>query len=414
MVYVISIDDKPLMPCKPVVARLLLKQGKARVVSRVPFTIRLLHRTTDYTQPLTHGIDTGSGIIGSAVIDSNGNVIYASEIEIRNDITRKMKQRAIYRRNRRNRKTRYRKARWQNRKNSIRKDRFSPTMTSKINSHLKEVKFVNSILPVTKTIIETATFDPHALKNPEVLKNKLLYQKGIKYGYANTRAYVLFRDGYKCRHCSGKSKVKRLEVHHIRFKREKGSDDPENLITLCKACHNAIHQEGLTLKLKGKKKGRLNHATQMNNIRVQLLKLLPEAEETFGFITKEHQQMYNMKKEHHIDAALIAGQGTKPIFKTNTVLFKKCVPDGDYQQFKGRRSEQKIETGKIHGFRKFDKVRYKNNEHFIKGRMSTGYVILMDIHGKKIDLKPMPKFEKMERESARKTWVMYLETTVNI
>lgn len=42
-----------------------------------------------------------------------------SEVEIRNDITKKMKQRAKYRRNRRNRKTRYCKARWQNRKNSI-------------------------------------------------------------------------------------------------------------------------------------------------------------------------------------------------------------------------------------------------------------------------------------------------------
>ena len=413
MVYVISVNGKPLMPCKPAIARLLLKDGKAKVVSRTPFTIRLLYETTGYIQPLTHGIDTGSSTIGSAVIDGSGNVLYASEIEIRNDITGKMKQRAKYRRNRRNRKTRYRKSRWLNRRNSIRKDRFSPTMTSKINSHLKEIRFVNSILPVTKTVIETATFDPHALKNPEVLKNKWLYQRGINYGYANTKAYVLARDGYTCQHCKGKSKVKRLEVHHIQFKREEGSDDPENLITLCKACHNAVHKEEFALKLKGRKKGQLNHATQMNSIRAQLLKLLPEAEETFGFVTKEHRQMYEMEKEHHIDAVFIAGQGLEPKFKTDKIVFKKCVPDGDYQQYKGIRSEQKIETGKIYGFRKFDKVRYKGNEYFIKGRMSTGYAILMDIDGTKRDIKPIPKFERMERERARKTWIMSLKTIAN-
>jgi hypothetical protein len=136
MVYVINIEGKPLMPCKPAIARLLLKQGKAKVVRRTPFTIRLFYETTGYTQPLTHGIDTGSSTVSSAVVDGSGNALYAAEIEIRNDITKKMKQRAKYRRNRRNRKTRYRKARWLNRKNSIKNNSFSPTMTSKINSHL--------------------------------------------------------------------------------------------------------------------------------------------------------------------------------------------------------------------------------------------------------------------------------------
>lgn len=414
MVYVISMSGKALMPCKPVMARLLLKQGKARVVHNTPFTIRLLYETTTYKQELAHGVDTGSSIVGSAVVDSRGNVLYSCEIEIRNDITEKMKQRAKYRRNRRNRKTRYRKARWLNRRNSIRQDRFSPTMISKIKSHLKEISFVESILPIAKTIIETATFDPHALKNPLVLKNKWLYQKGINYGYANTKAYILARDGYKCQHCKGKTRVTRLEVHHIQFKSENGSDEHENLITLCKVCHDAVHKEGLSLRLKGRKKGQLNHATQMNSIRQQLLKLLPKAEETFGFVTKEHRQLYNFSKEHYVDAVFISAQGLKPEFKTNIVLLKKCVSDGDYQQYKGIRSEQKIETNKIHGFRKFDKVSYKSKEYFIKGRMSTGYAILMDIDSKKIPLQPIPKFEKMRRKSARKTWIMFPKTIASI
>ena len=88
------------------------------------------------------------------------------------------------------------------------------------------------------------------------------------------------------------------------------------------------------------------------------------------------------------------------------VLAKRCVPASDYQQTKGRHSEQRVTTGKIQSFRKFDKVRYQGQEYFIKGRMSTGYAILMDLAGDKIDLKPIPKFDQMKRASARATWMI--------
>ena len=413
MVYVIGINGKPLMPCKPVIARLLLKKGKAKCVRRTPFTIKLTYETThSYTQDLTLGIDTGSGKIGSSVVNDNGEVVYVSEIEVRNDITEKMTQRSKYRRNRRNRKTRYRKARWLNRKNSIKKGRFSPTMRSKIHNHLKEIKFVQLILPITKIILETATFDPHALKNPAVLKNKWLYQKGINYGYANTRAYVLTRDNYTCQHCKGKNKDKKLEVHHIIFKCNGGLDEESNLITLCKTCHDKLHENKIKLKKQGKKKGQLNHATQMNSIRIQLLKTLPEAHETFGFITKEHRFLMELPKEHYIDAVVIASEGKKVAFKIDKILYKKCVSKGDYQQTKGVRSEQRIPTNKIKGFRKFDKVLYLGKEYFIKGRMSTGYAILMNIDGKKIDFKNAPKGMKTpklancKKIGARKSWII--------
>src|SRR5947208_16936017 len=68
--------------------------------------------------------------------------------------------------------------------------------------------------------------------------------------------------------------------------------------------------------------------------------------------------------------------------------------------------EQRIITGKIGGFRKFDKVRYCGQDYFIKGRMSTGYAILMDLAGTRVALKPIPKFEKMKRVSARRSWMM--------
>jgi len=413
MVAVIGKDKTPLMPCSNAIARLLLKYGKAKVKSCIPFTIQLLNEGECYVQLLTHGIDTGSSKIGSAVTDSKANVLYISEIELRNDITDKMKRRSKYRRNRRNRKTRYRKARWLNRKNAIRENRFSPTLKSKIDSHIKEIKFVASIFPIGRLILETGSFDPHALKNPEVLNNKLIYQQGINYGFANVKAYILDRDNYTCQNCKGKSKDSRLHVHHIIFRSNNGGDEPENLITLCKKCHNDVHLFKIKLKLSGKVKGQLKHATQMNVIRNQLLKIFPNAEETYGYITKEHIQLSGLEKTHYNDAAIIAIQSCNPVFKTDVALFKKCISDGDYQQYKGIRSEQKIPTMKIIGFRKFDRVRYNGNYYFIKGRMSSGYAILMDINGEKVNLKPIPKLERMQRISSRKSWIISQKVIVN-
>ncbi len=406
VVSVLSPEGVPLMPCSCVIARLVLKEGKAKVVRRTPFTIKLLSPPeSTSTQALTLGVDTGSSVIGSAVADDNGKVLYLSEVVIRNDIARKMKARAAYRRTRRQRTTRYRPARWLNRKNSIRTGRFSPTMRSKIEAHLREIRFVQSLLPITSIVLETGTFDPHALKNPEVLHHKWLYQKGVNYGFANTKAYVLTRDNYTCQQCQGKSKEHRLEVHHIIFRSQQGSNEEANLLTLCKTCHDDVHAGTITLKRTGKKKGSLLHATQMNSIRIQLLKRVA-ATETWGFVTKEHRLLAGLPKDHVFDATMIATRGNTPIFRTTTVLSKRCVPSGDYQQTKGVRSEQHIITGKMGGFRKFDKVRYLGQDYFIKGRMATGYAILMELSGRKVALKPIPKFDKMKRVSARSSWMM--------
>jgi len=403
MVFVLSKDGQPLMPTnRHGKVKHLLKCGKAKVVKRCPFTVKLLYDSTNYTQNLTLGVDTGSGTIGNAVSDDNGNIAYMSKVVVRNDISDKMVQRSKYRRNRRNRKTRYRKARWLNRKNSIKSDRFSPTMVSKFHSHTKEIECIKSILPITRLVLETAQFDTHLLKNPMLALDSVKhwgYQKGINYGFENTKAMVLNRDGYTCQCCKGKRKDSKLEVHHIIFRSQGGSDEADNLITLCHTCHKDLHNGKINLDLKGKIKGNLKYATQMNSIRCQLLKHYPEAIETFGMITKANRLSIGMPKDHHLDACVIAS-GLNPInIKTNLLYLKKSVSKGDYQQTQGVRSEQPLTTGKICGFRKFDKVRYFGKEYFVKGRMSTGYAILMDIDGKKIDFSSMPKGYKIPKLS---------------
>lgn len=177
MVYVLAKDGTPLMPCENVVARLLLKAKKATVVKKCPFTIKLNYDTTHYVQDLTLGVDTGSKTLGSAVY-GNSKIYYQSEVTVRNDIKPEMDTRRKYRRNRRNRKTRYRKARWLNRANSIKSGRFSPTMVSKLHSHIKEIEFVKSVLPIKHLVLETGTFDPALMKNPET-NRRWGYQKGL-------------------------------------------------------------------------------------------------------------------------------------------------------------------------------------------------------------------------------------------
>lgn len=394
MVYVISKSGKPLMPCENVIARLLLKSGRAKVKRKRPFTIKLTVETTEYTQPLTLGVDTGSGTVGNAVSDDEGHILYMSEVKLRNDIKDRMDQRRKYRRNRRSRKTRYRKCRFLNRKASIRKNRFPPTLISKLHAHIREIEFIKSILPITRLVLECGQFDMQLMKDPSIrCDNKIhwAYQKGPNYGFANTREMVLNRDNYTCQYCGGKHKDSRLNVHHIQFRSNGGSDSQENLITLCHTCHSLLHSGKISLDKVGVMKGTLKYATQMNIIRSQLLKMYPDAIETFGYVTKENRFLLGLDKEHYIDACVIASCGKKITIMSH--LYRKLyVPDGDFQQTKGIRSGQRLNTKKICGFRKYDLVRYFGNEYIIKGRMTaSGYAILSDIDGNTI------KFEKTAR-----------------
>ena len=399
--YVLDINGSPLMPMSNFKrVRKFLRNGKAKVVKREPFTIKLLYEPeTKVVQEVNLGIDTGSSRVGVAAV-GNGKTLYAAEVTIRNDISKKMDRRAKARRARRVRKLRYRKPRFNNRRNSIISGRFSPTMVSKINSHIREIELVRSILPIKNLVLETGTFDPHKLKNPSI--RGWGYQKGPNYGFGNSKAACLSRDNYTCQHC--KAKKGTLHAHHIVYRSQGGSDDLDNLITLCEGCHKDLHAGKLKKfesKIQGKRKGNLKHATQMNSIRKQLLKLYPKAIETietFGYVTKENRQNLGLEKSHINDAIVIASAG-ELVKLPKEVFIKKHVTKGDYQLTKGVRGEMKIPTGKIHGFRKFDKVEYLGKKYFIKGRRTVGTCVLMDIYGNSITFQDAPRGFKTPKMS---------------
>jgi len=86
---------------------------------------------------------------------------------------------------------------------------------------------------------------------------------------------------------------------------------------------------------------------------------------------------------------------------------KVHVNEGDYRKTMGKRSEKKMPTGKILGFRKFDIVRYLGKIYSIKGRMSSGYANLMDKGGKDLKLRPLPKFDKLIRLQGRSSCITF-------
>ena len=157
LVYVLNKTGQPLMPtdrCGKV--RRLLKNRKAKVITRCPFTVQLLYETTENVQPVTLGIDAGSKHIGVSATTKD-RVLYESDITLRNDIVNLLSTRRQNRRARRARKTRYRKARFDNRK---RNDGWlAPSVQNKVESHLTITRKVCEMLPISKIIVEIASFD---------------------------------------------------------------------------------------------------------------------------------------------------------------------------------------------------------------------------------------------------------------
>lgn len=390
LVFVLNSQKKPLMPCSPRKARVLLKAGRAKVVRRYPFTIRLHHGSSCYKQELTAGMDTGSKVIGTAVVNQKCEVFYQAETHLRGEeIKGKMETRRMYRRSRRGRKTRYRKPRFLNRRASTKIGRLPPSTKHKVEAHLREKRFIESLLPVSKWRLELASFDIHAISNPDVSKAAWWsYQRGDMYGFQNLKQYVLHRDKYTCQICKKKTKNNvELHVHHIKFRANGGTDTKNNLITLCKPCHDKLHKrknaQAHSLKLKPKP-ANTKHATEVSVVAAQLRKYFGDFEETFGFVTKIDRMEQGLSKKHFVDAAVIASSGMPVTLSTKTII-RRLVSKGDYQQTKGARSEKTMPTGKLFGLRKYDLIQTSKGTGFVKGKRSSGYFAISDIHGKAIN-----------------------------
>lgn len=399
-VYVLNKHGCPLMPCSPAKARHLLKDGKAVVKHRTPFTIQLVYGSSGYKQEVILGVDAGSKTIGLSA-STKTTELFAANVIPRNDVVNKLSTRREFRRNRRNRKTRYRQARFNNRVRTKHKGWLAPSVEVKIQEHITPIKRVCGILPISKIVVETAEFDLQKLKavqRGEKVPEGEDYQKGEMYGEYNVRQYVLKRDNYTCRICG--CKEAKFHVHHIET-RKAGGNAPDNLITLCENCHEKLHKGAINPDVVGKRKLRSTRdAAFMGIMRKTLIcRLTDELDipvaETMGYITKATRTEYLQLAKTHTSDALAIAQGkhgfdinhlttielsdriyvVKPVKHHNRQLHRATILKNGI-----RKANQAIKY--VFGYRLFDKVQFNGQDCFIWARRTSGYFAVKTIDGK--------------------------------
>ena len=409
-VFVLNMRGQVLMPCSPPKARKLLRAGKAVPVRRTPFVIQLTVPTGETKQPITLGVDAGYKHVGLSATTAKEELL-ASEVELRQDVTGLLSNRLALRRARRNRKTRYRAPRFDNRVRSKHKGWLAPSVENRIQAHISRIEAVCRVLPITKIVIETASFDIQKIKNPEVEGTD--YQQGDQLGFWNVREYVLFRDGHVCQACKGRSKDLILNVHHIES-RKTGGDAPGNLITLCEACHKAYHA-GKLKQFSPRRGASFRAETFMGLMRWTVLNRLRERHpelpvtNTYGYLTKHKRIVAGLPKTHCADAFCIAG--VLDAKRRGEYLFQKQTRRHNRQIhkltiLKGGVRKRHQAPYLVHGFRLFDKVLCKGEVGFIFGRRSSGAFDVRRLDGTKISAGI--SYKKLSLLEKRKTFLTEL------
>ena len=413
-IYVISKNGKPLMPTKRYRrVRLLLKSGKVKVVKRKPFTIQLLYETREYTQKLTLGIDPGSEKLGFTVRNENNEVVCAGEVESRKTkVSKNMLERKMHRQSRRQHSRQKKKRRAQKNNtdfvekqykisgtekilnckvikpskirfcNRIRqKGWLTPTAINLLRTHVNIVAQIKKIMPVDEIYIEYSKFDIHKLKKPEIKGKE--YQEGRKKGFLNSQAYVLCRDNHKCKLCEKNKGV--LEVHHMLKVSDGGTNNPENLVTLCEKCHKKVHKDlKIATKLKkifGKLKKRHVHTTILNTIMPLfyewLIKNFSKVSITYGYKTKEKRRKFSLEKTHALDAYLISLNSNNPNFVSANFANIKIY---QYKQFR-RHHRQLIHATRDRNYKLDNKIVAKNRNKRM-GQLTNSLADFVEINGK--------------------------------
>ena len=322
----------PLMPVSPYKARILKAKGKAKVYCRNPYTIQLLDRKTGDTQPVELKMDTGYQHIGLSICTEKKELVSA-QYDLLTDETERHNDYYKYRKSRRNRKTRYRKPRFDNRKSLIVREGFAPSIRNKRDRHVDILKRYAKVMPITAAYIEMGQFDTQALKaiaEGRPLPEGTDYQHGEQYGFQTLREAIFTRDGYKCIVC-GRSPFKdgaKLHIHHIGFWKGDRTNRPGNLGTVCEMCHIPKNHkpDGKLYGLKPTLPS-LKEATFMTMVRYDMFRRMKEAcpkvtfHMTYGAATKLARKELGIKKSHANDAYAMGR--LHPKHRIDTVHYKK-------------------------------------------------------------------------------------------
>ena len=381
-VLVLDTNRKPLMPCYPARARKLLTSGRASVFRRYPFTIILHNRTVEESviQDTEIKIDKGSKTTGVALVvhgNQSSNVALAVHIEHRTNVKSNLDSRRAIRRSRRQRKTRYRQARFLNRTKP--KGWLPPSLVSKAENILNWVIRFAKLAPLSKFALETAKFDMQKLENPNI--QGVDYQRGRMYGYADKKAYLFEREQGCCIYCSIHASKAKMEIEHVVPRSRGGTDSLNNLVLSCHACNQAKGNQDVQTYLKGKpsvlKRVKVHlginyrDAAHTNSIRLYVMNKLRAMADAigatlkvgFGSTTKENRLSLGLPKDHWIDAAVCTSDGVsvkvEPSLKP---LIIKAVGRGSRQfckmdRYGFPRTAPKPRSKNFFGFKTGDMVR---------------------------------------------------------
>lgn len=358
-VFVLNANKEPLDSIKPGWARKLLKAGKAAVFRRFPFTLILREEIAEprEPQPLRVKLDPGSHTTGIAVVnDGTGEVVFAAELEHRSQlIVKRLQARSVIRRGRRNRKTRYRKPRFLNRRRQ--EGWLPPSLESRLANVVTWVKRLARLCPVGAISLELVKFDTQLMESPEI--SGVEYQQGELAGY-EVRQFLLEKWGRKCAYC-GAEKIA-LQIEHIVPRARGGSNRVSNLTLACEKCNTAkgtrTAAEFGYSEIQKQAREPLKDAAAVNATRWKLFRRLQELslpiETGSGGLTKYNRSVRGLAKTHWLDAACV-GKSTPASLKTSRVKVLHI-------QATGHGNRQMCATNK-YGF----PIRHRTNQKLQRG-----------------------------------------------
>ena len=321
-VPVIDAEYRPLAPCSPRRARILVQQGKAHGRHRNGVYYLTLHRTVPHQsiQSSSLMVDPGKSLTGLAIArdddQQNRTILFCATLRHRNDIQKRMTQRASFRRTRRDR-LRFRKPRFSNRRRPA--GWLPPSLRSRLDNTLTWIYRLTGLVAVSEIHVETAQFDAQRLRNPEVHGKD--YQQGPLY-QTTLRAFVIHRDNSTCRYCGKKARP--VELDHVIPRSLSGPNTPWNLVVACHKCNRRKDNKPLAEFLKRRPQRLadieaqlqkpLASAAHMNVIIPALLNRLRQqghhVTEHDAAQTAANRQTLNVEKDHHIDAAVLGEPAT--------------------------------------------------------------------------------------------------------
>lgn len=332
-VLTLSSTRKPLMPCHPSRARRLLREGRASVFRRQPFTIILNDREDGEVQPVDCRLDPGSRTTGIALViqgHAGDRLVWAAELTHRSaSIKKSLERRRALRRARRSRKIRYRKPRFDNR--SRPQGWLAPSLSSRVTQTATWVRRLKALTPVSAAQVETVRFDTQRLEHPDIAGVE--YQRGTLLG-EEIRQYLLARHGHTCAYCRGHSGDPVLNREHVLPKALGGTDRVANLVIACRACNEAkgkLHPDQWVAQLRGT--GRrvdriradnmaqiwtgwrpsLKDAAAVNATRYAIgdavKGVIPETRFASGGHTAFNRKQQGHPKAHWVDAACVGERG---------------------------------------------------------------------------------------------------------